>query len=213
MDDRSIHVVTVSYETLVYAGNEAEACRLAFEARKQDAADLDRDTASFSLTPRKVESYDDIPEHWRGALVWGDEKERTVEQLMGAEVLMPIREDQARALKKVLDQMREGECHAPFSQDAARKDREDRWDRSELGKLRLSLSSKLKELDQQDRHNELCPECRAPSVWTCLCPMSCRRCFKGHMWHRCPEHDTLVLGEASHSRHGCCCPEPESKGE
>ncbi len=65
-------------------------------------------------------------------------------------------------------------------------------------------------MDNQDIH---CPICNTPTVSQCKCLVADRVCEKGHVWHRCPVHNFLIVRERATGAHaavwlsrgGCTC--------
>ncbi len=47
--------------------------------------------------------------------------------------------------------------------------------------------------------NHLCPFCGSKVVRQCRCMRSDKTCEKGHHWHRCTVHKTIVAEESDHS--------------
>lgn len=47
-------------------------------------------------------------------------------------------------------------------------------------------------------NSTICPVCSETFFKTCKCPLGDRECERGHKWHTCIVHDTIVMGEADH---------------
>jgi hypothetical protein len=50
-----------------------------------------------------------------------------------------------------------------------------------------------------------CPTCGSLAVACCRCFRRDSVCAKGHEWHFCEEHGSLVLGPSDHASPGCSC--------